>query len=641
MSDERKLSRFVLGTAGHIDHGKSTLIKALTGIDPDRLAEEKKRGLTIDIGFAHVELSEHRVVGFIDVPGHEKFIKNMVAGATAIHGVILVVAADDSVMQQTREHLSILKYLEIPDGLVVITKSDMVDEETIEIVRMDVAEAVKGTFLEDKPVVTVSALKGHGMDEFRTELNALCERVPEIPSRGIFRYPVHRSFSQSGFGTVLTGVPVSGELSVGDEVQLMPGGKSGRARGMQAYHQSVDTVYAGHCAALNISDIKKDEVERGMVACSPGYCRSVTNLEVRFTYTPLDTERPLKDYSDITFHAGSAELPAKLAFLGGAKAVRPEQAVFAQVRLEKPVVVWPGMRYVVRRLSPPETLGGGVVLGASDRRLRRNAQSTIQMLERRLSALGDHSALCEVLLEEAGLATVELKRFCIECGLLPQEMQPVLDELVNTENALKVGDKYVSAAELEKGCRDILDAMSGLHKEEPYVVYHEKVALREAGPKEDRLFDLCLDMLKSRGELEFSEGTVRQSGYSPPLSEVDRKVIARLEKWFSDSPLETHSIHSASQDMGIKISELERLYSILVQTGRIVELPDGVYLSSDDMDFARQKLEEHFEENETLRSADFKTKIGAARKVTFALLDYFEKTGLTFRKGNEHQLRRY
>ncbi len=642
MADERKLLRFVIGTAGHIDHGKSTLVRSLTGIDPDRLEEEKRRGMTIDIGFAHIRLPGGRVVGFIDVPGHEKFVRNMVAGATAVHAVLLVVAADDSVMPQTEEHLAILNFLDIKEGMVVITKADLVDEETLEIVRLDVEQTVKGTFLEGKPIVAVSATTGQGMDNFMVSLEELCDRLEERRETGIFRYYVQRVFSSQGYGTVLTGVTVSGSAGIGDTVELMPGNETGRIRNLQAYHSEVDRIYAGHCGAINLADLKKEELQRGMVAGTPEYLRAASEIEVKFTHAPLEGGKPLKDYSEVFFHAGSAEVAGKIALMGGIKHLEPGCESFAQLRLSQDVVVWPGMRFIIRRPSPPETLGGGVVLAASGRKFRRSAPDVLKFFEKRLAALGDPVSLATLAIEESGSRPQTLTYLCSETGLLPQELSPRLAELVRKREIYEIGKgRFVSSASFEAIKARIVQGLNELHKSQPLALFFEKSALRQFGGEDDAVFDLAVQHLLRAKMITEQNSRYQVTGFKPPLDATQSLLTKKILSWFDSTPFDAHSPNVAAEVCTTPLNEVERLYSVLRRSGEIIALPDGVFLSKTVVAEAEQKLRDYLASNPTIKSADFKAVVNASRKVAIALLDYFEKAGVTYRKGNEHALRKY
>ncbi|MFA4987103.1 MAG: selenocysteine-specific translation elongation factor [Candidatus Brocadiia bacterium] len=642
MEQGASLTRFVVGTAGHIDHGKSTLVRRLTGIDPDRLEEEKQRGMTIDIGFAHIKLPDGRIIGFIDVPGHERFVKNMVAGATAVAAVMLVIAADDSVMPQTREHLAVLRFLDIREGLVALTKCDLVDDETLQLVRMDIQSFVKGTFLENKPIIPVSAVTGQGIPELVAEIDAMSRRSVDRAARGVFRLPIQRVFSSAGFGTVVTGVPSSGKLKIGDTVEIRPGGKRGRVRGLQAYHRDVDEVIAGHSSAVNIADLHKDDVVRGMVVGTPGYLNEAADFEVHLTFLPPAPEIRLKDFAEITFHAGASEESGKIALFGGAKSLGAGEEAFAQIRLDHPVAVWPGMRFIIRRPSPADTLGGGVVLSATGVRPKRSSPEVVSFCEKRKAAVSDPEALAGLFIEEADLKPVSFDRICAETGLLPIELKPVLDAAISEGRIAEVGKgQFAAACNLSRAAELLCDSVEKLHQEKPLSFHFELSALRSSYPMEDVVFDEAIRILTRSGRIESSDGKVRKSGYAPPLS---RKQVAHIERLTSElraDPYDAHKPHVVAEKWGVPAGELDEIYRVLIQQGEIVQLPDGVYLLKGAVEEAERRLRKFFESSDVLRSGDFKDIINSARKTAIALLDHFEKTGVTIRRGNEHSLRKF
>ncbi|MCY3023351.1 MAG: selenocysteine-specific translation elongation factor, partial [Planctomycetota bacterium] len=362
MADTAQIFNVVIGTAGHIDHGKSTLVQALTGIHPDRLKEEQERGITIDLGFAPLELAGGLRVGIIDVPGHERFIKNMVAGATGVDFVMLVVAADDGVMAQTREHLQIVQLLGVRDGLIVITKKDLVEADYLELVVEDVKALVAGTALADKPVVTVSSKTGEGIPGLKALLNTALSKLARRPSSGPFRMPIQRVFAKEGFGTVVTGVPLSGQVAIGDTLEVLPPGYQGRVKGLHAYQHPITRGQAGHSTAVNLHgpDIDKQDVRRGMVVATPGIFRPCSLVTAHLT--PLaGTPWPLTHRAPVRFHAGTAEIQGRVLLLEGDQLPAGTDG-WVQVQLAEPTVAAPGDRFILRHQTPMLTLGGGVVL---------------------------------------------------------------------------------------------------------------------------------------------------------------------------------------------------------------------------------------------------------------------------------------
>ena len=399
------MKHIVVGTAGHIDHGKTALVKALTGIDADRLEEEKRRGITIDLGFAHLQLTPALRLGFVDVPGHERFIKNMLAGVGGIDLVLFVIAADESIKPQTREHFDICRLLGIPRGIVALTKSDLVDPDILELVKLEVEELVAGSFLEGAPIVPVSSVTGAGLDELRAELAKAAAAAPEKNAAGYFRLPVDRVFSVKGFGTVVTGTLVSGSVDKEQEIELYPAGKRLRVRGVESHGSRTSKAVAGQRTALNLPDIEPAELKRGDVLSVPGVFRTVTQMDCRLDL--LRSAKPLKHRAPVHFHSGTAEIEAEVRLFGGAPAMQPGTSAYVRLILRDPALLLPGDRFIIRMFSPVVTIGGGVVVDLSGRRYRKTDD-----VSARLDVLGgpDPAPRLALLVKESkfGLDMAEL-----------------------------------------------------------------------------------------------------------------------------------------------------------------------------------------------------------------------------------------
>src|SRR5580698_5267231 len=370
-----EMKNIIIGTAGHIDHGKTALVRALTGIDTDRLKEEKRRGISIDLGFAHLELSENVRLGLVDVPGHEKFIKNMLAGVSGIDLVLFVIAADESIKPQTREHFDICRLLGIPQGVVALTKADLVESDILELVRLEVEEFVAGFFLEGAPVVAVSSVTGAGLDELRRELERAACAVPSRNASGHFRLPLDRAFTVKGFGTVVTGTLISGNVCKEQEVELYPTGRLLRVRGVQVYGKPANQALGGERTALNLADIEPVEVARGMVLAAPGVFRTTTQIDCALQLLP--SAKPLKHRAPVHFHAGTAEIEAQVRLLDGSAALQPGQRGWARIVLREPALLLPGDRFIIRMFSPVLTIGGGVVVDIGGKRYRKGDRQGI------------------------------------------------------------------------------------------------------------------------------------------------------------------------------------------------------------------------------------------------------------------------
>jgi selenocysteine-specific elongation factor len=413
------MKNIIVGTAGHIDHGKTALVKALTGIDADRLEEEKRRGITIDIGFAHLQLTPALRLGFVDVPGHERFIKNMLAGVGGIDLVLFVIAADESIKPQTREHFDICRLLGIPQGVVALTKADLVEPDILELVRLEVEEFVAGSFLEGAPVVAFSSVTGAGLDDLRQALQRAASTVQEKSAAGHFRLPLDRAFTVKGFGTVVTGTLISGNVRKEQEVELYPTGRRLRVRGVQVYGEPAEQARAGQRTALNLADIEPAEVTRGMVLAAPGTFRIVTQVDCALELLP--SAKPLKHRAPVHFHAGTAEIEAQVRLLEGATALKPGQRCWARIVLREPALLLPGDRFIIRMFSPVVTIGGGVVLDTGGKRYRKSDR-----VAERLRTLAEASAAERVALlvreSKYGMGTVELVS---RTGLTEREIEAI------------------------------------------------------------------------------------------------------------------------------------------------------------------------------------------------------------------------
>lgn len=385
------IHNITIGTAGHIDHGKSELIRRLTGVHPDRLKEERERGMTIDLGYALYETSEGLRVGVIDVPGHERFVKNMAAGAASTDLVVLVVAADDGVMPQTREHLMIMSYLGIKKGVVALSKIDLVDAEMIELATEDIRDLLRGTFLEGAPILPVSSLTNEGLDRLRDAIDKAVASVDPTANSGTFRMPIQRAFTRKGFGTVVTGVPVSGTARVGDPMEIFPLGAKGKIRHIQAYNEPCELARAGHRAALNISDVDYRLLRRGLVAAAPGSLRSTLFFEAEFQLA-RSARCPLANMTDVRVHTGAAEVLATIVLLDR-NTIEPGETALVQLRLTEPVVVVPGDPFVLRLRSPALTIGGGTIVGLFPYKLKRFKEHILKRVAARRDSAGDLDAM--------------------------------------------------------------------------------------------------------------------------------------------------------------------------------------------------------------------------------------------------------
>ena len=640
MTSSDRIFNVVVGTAGHIDHGKSTLVERLTGVDPDRLPEEKARGLTIDLGFAPLELPDGRRVGIVDVPGHERLIKNMVAGATGIDVVVLVVAADDGVMPQTREHLTIIEILGIEHGLVAMTKADVVEAEMRELVREDIADNVAGTFLESAPIVEVSSITGEGIPDLVETLVQTIDRVEPRETSGVFRMPIQRIFSPKGFGTVITGIPVSGTVKVGDTLEVVPLGQRGRVRGLQAYKETSSTARAGHSTAVNLSDVDYRSVERGMVLAEPGYFEGATMYEAELRYLPAG-RRPLVHQTPIRLHVGTAEALGRVHLLEK-KSMEPGETSFVQFRLDDPVVAAPGDRFVLRLYSPMETIGGGKILGVSDRRLKTGKDFILERLRRKQSAVGDQRQLIEALLVERGYDTIAEKDIAKQLGVRPDEARDLVASLIDEDVARRASraGQVLSTRQLTSATEASRRCAESYYRDHPRRLLMDKSYLRrELDAGEVFLADL-LAAMASTGDVEITPaGLLRWRDFGPSLGEEEEAMRDAIEAVCQERLFTPPSPDELAAEKGWPEATTLELFDLLTEQGELRKVADGIYFHCRAMDEARRRLREHLGREGSMTAGDAKNILESSRKYSIPLLETLDREGFTVRKGDVRVLK--
>jgi selenocysteine-specific elongation factor len=638
-SPETPTINVMVGTAGHIDHGKTELVKLLTGCDTDTLREEKERGMTIDLGFAPCILATGERVGVVDVPGHEKFVRNMVAGATGIDMVLLVIAADDGVMPQTREHLALVELLGVKKGLTAVTKIDRVDAERRAAVLGDVRRFLQGTFLAEAPIVGVSPITGEGYGEFYAALNAVVQEVKRRPTAGIFWMPVERVFSVAGYGTVATGIPVRGTVRVGDTLQVLPQATTARVRSLQVYHVDAREGRAGECVALNLTGVEPGNLGRGRVLATPGFLN--TGRFVRATLTVLPgLPTGLRDMTRVHFHVGTAEAAGRVALLEPAPPVSGG-TVLAEVRLDEPVVTAAGDRYVVRGLSPLTTLGGGLVLEVAEGKVRRSRADVLTDLHEREKALSNPRSWVAYLVERSGAFGLPREDLSPQSLLTLPELEILLKELVEAGKVRLVagGRVLISRGGLAAAGELLQDRLHAFHQEHPLEAGASRDWLtKETGLSLDVL-GVTVAALAEQGSVAEERGLLRLSDFRVPLSAEQKSLADRLEALFRERLFSTPSLAEAATALGAAEEEVAELGRLLEQQGRLVTLGEKVTLHREALDQARSTLLRHLAEQKEVRAADLRDLLGTSRKYAIALLDYFDRTGLLLRRENVHYLR--
>jgi selenocysteine-specific elongation factor len=614
------MRNIVAGTAGHIDHGKTALVKALTGIDADRLEEEKRRGITIDLGFAHLQLTPNLRVAFVDVPGHERFVKNMLAGVGGIDLVVFVVAADESIKPQTREHFDICRLLGIPRGVVALTKSDLVDEEILGLVRLEVEELVAGSFLENAPIVPVSSTTGAGLDELRAALVRVAGATTEKDPRGHFRLPIDRAFTIKGFGTVVTGTLVSGAIEKEQEVELHPAGRRLRVRGVQVHGSSSGRAVAGQRTAVNLADIEPSEIARGNVLTAPGRFRPVTRIDCRLDLLP--SARPLKHRAPVHFHAGTAEIEAEVRLLDGLSSLQPGGSAYAQIVLRDPALLLPGDRFIVRKFSPVVTIGGGVVLDIGERRYRKadNAAARLGLL-----AGSDPAVRLALLMRESKFG-MGLGELVARTGLRP-------DEIVRASvKPLPGRDWYVDAAWFRATADRLARTVREFHGKNPLLPGIPKQDLRSRELAEAPPF--LLDALLADAKDLVAEGEiVRSRAHKVMLKEDEEQARAKIEHAFEAAGLAVPSVTEVLAQAGVEPARARTLLAGLLREKRLARISEDLVFHRAAVDQLRALLAPR--KSQRFNVAAFKEWTGVSRKYAIPLLEYLDREHVTRREGDE------
>ncbi|HET9491526.1 MAG TPA: selenocysteine-specific translation elongation factor [Methylomirabilota bacterium] len=627
----------VVGTAGHIDHGKTALVKALTGIDTDRLPEEKARGITIDLGFAFLEEPGGLTIEIVDVPGHERFVKNMLAGVGGIDVAMLVVAADEGVMPQTREHLAICSLLHIKTGLVVLTKADLVEADWLELVRDDVATLVHGTFLDGAPLLAVSAKTGAGLPELRTTLGQIAttvspRRVDELP-----RLPVDRVFTVKGFGTVVTGTLMAGRLAVDDRVEIYPKGLNAKIRGLQTHGRSVTEARAGQRTAVNFQGIERAAVERGDVVGLAGTL--VPSRLVDGTLELLaEAPRPLKLRDRVRFHAGTSEIMARVLLVGRPELLPGERA-FARLRLEAPVVAVPGDRFVVRSYSPIVTIGGGTLLDVDPPRFRRKAPSLLAHLA--LLERGTPEEVAEEHVRHVGTAGVRASALAGRAPFGPEQLRQILGRLEAERRVLAIERDWFIHPESYDRLRDlVVGALEQFHRANPLRSGMSREELRgRAGAPDERIFAHLLAALDAEGRVRTERDKVRLGSHVVRLSPDQQRSVDRIEQEFLKAEAAPPSPEEALGRAGLKGDEEHELFQLLVADRKLVRVKESLYFHASALDAIQDKVVSLLRERKEIAPGDIKDLLGISRKYAIPLLEHLDARRVTARVGEKRVLR--
>jgi selenocysteine-specific elongation factor len=626
----------VAGTAGHIDHGKSSLVLALTGIDPDRLKEEKERGITIDIGFAHLELGDGLTLGVVDVPGHERFVKNMLAGVGGIDLVMLVIAADEGVMPQTREHLAICHLLRIPRGLVVLTKADLAEPDWLELVQEDVRSFLRGTFLGGAPILPVSAKTGQGLPALREALLTLAHAVPSRGTDATFRLPIDRVFTIRGFGTVVTGTVASGQLALDERVEVYPRGLQAKVRGLQTHGRPVSTAAAGQRAAVNLQGVERAAIERGDVLSLPGLLQPTYMLDATCELL-ADAPAPLRTRQRVRFHIGTSEVMARVHPVAGA-AIEPGQVGYVQFRLEAPVVALPRDRYVIRSYSPMVTIGGGEILDVAPSKARRSAA-----LAARLRGLetSPPAAVLEAHIQRVGGGGVRTAELRARTSFGPEALRGYLQDLVARERVFVVDREwYVHRDTSERLSRDAAAALAAFHAREPLKPGMSKEELRtRLGSLEERVFLALLERFAAAGVLVVDKDKVRGAAHAVRLTPAQQAASDRLEAEFRTAGVAPPTLEEAFAKLGLAGSSAQAMAQLLVDGHRLVRIREGLYFHTEPLQAAVERVLTFLREHRAITPQEIKDLLGISRKYAIPLLEWLDAQRLTVRVGDKRVLR--
>jgi selenocysteine-specific elongation factor len=637
---ELVMKQIILGTAGHIDHGKTALVKALTGIDTDRLKEEKERGITIELGFAYLDLPGGSRIGIVDVPGHERFVRHMVAGAGGIDILALIIAADEGVMPQTREHLDICTLLGVERGLVVLTKIDLVDQDLRKLAIEDIKDFTKGTFLEQAPIIPVSAVTGHGLGDLITALEHLVEQVKERSAAGLLRLPIDRVFTMKGFGTVITGTLVSGQVKTGDAVEILPDGISTKVRGIQVHNAKVEQAKAGQRVAINLQGVEKSSIQRGGVVLHPGTIEPTHLLDVEIIHLP-HAPRSLRNGVSLRFHTGTSYQMARI-FLLGANELKPGQRGYAQIRLQNAVAALPNDRFVLRGSSQIQTIGGGIILDAHPQRHKRFKGDVITLLEQLKGGapplvLGFH-------IKKGGVQGMELKKLAGYTNIPPAILAATMQELLSRRQAIKFdkeAERLIDEGIYNELKGEMIQALKRYHAENPLKPGMPKEELKSKLPAEvdGKLFNtLLLDLMGSEAVVA-EKDKVRLTDHAIALEGRQQALEEKIAGIMRRSGLTPPSTKELVGQLATSEKEVQAILSLLADGGQVVKLKEGVYFHREPLDELRGRLVAFLKEKGRISTQDFKSLTNASRKYTIPLAEYFDAIKVTVRVGDDRILR--
>ncbi|SDO99318.1 selenocysteine-specific translation elongation factor [Desulforhopalus singaporensis] len=641
------MREIVLGTAGHVDHGKTSFVKALTGFETDRLKEEKKRGITIELGFAYLDLPCGHRIGIVDVPGHEKFVKTMVSGVSGIDILIFIVAADEGIMPQTVEHFDICRLMGIEQGIVVITKKDMVDSDWLEMVNDEVVEFCEGSFLEGAPIINVSSITGEGIEEVRKEIDKMVRAHNFTEVFGPFRLSVDRIFAVKGFGSVVTGTSISGRTEIGEELCLYPSGRVAKVRGIQVHSRSVEQVEAGHRTAINLQGVDTDEIKRGMVLAPPNTLKPSYMLDCHLIYLGANP-KPLKHRTRVRVHLGTAEILGRISLLDRDELQPGEEAV-VQFLLEDKASVWPGDKYVIRSYSPILTIGGGTVLGNVSPRKRKRLVEKDREYNRSVAEIMQSGTVEDKILcllsekQEMGLTAEEMS---IRLGLFGKHLNKALQNPISQKKIAVVDSatqRYV-VVEIAEKIKDMLVArLEKHHRDKPMLPGLAKEELRSSLGRavDPKVFNYCVNDLVKKNVMVQEGSDIRMAGHEVALKADEKELQQELARWYSEKGLYTPTIKETMDHFDEYPATLvKEVISLQLREGQLVKISESLYYARQVIDPLIDSVVSHIEKNGEIDAPAFKELTGLTRKFSIPVLEYLDRVKITMRVGDKRILRK-
>ena len=630
---------YIIGTAGHIDHGKTSLIKALTGEDTDRLKEEKERGISIDLGFAHFDLPDGTQAGIVDVPGHERFIRNMLAGAHGIDLVLFTVAADDGVMPQTEEHLDILHLLGVKSAIFLITKVDLVAPSRVQEVEEEIKILTFGTSLENSPILPFSAVTGQGLAELREEIVRKLQLASKPPPQGYFRLPVDRAFLLQGHGVIVTGTALSGEIKTGDHVRALPGGQTFRVRSLQVHNRSVDAAGWGQRVAANLTGLEKSSVERGHVVAHEKLTLTTDRFDARLEVRPAAT-KGIKNHQRVRIHLGTAERLAKLIVLGAKEKLEPKEAAFCQIALGEPLLALRGDHFIVRDETARRTLGGGIVIHPWPRKHKRGEAD----LEKRLESLcGDDAAkLIERFMEESDEFAAAVEPLYHFLNLKEEEVRDLLGRAPNILAISAEGEKlYTTETKWRALKNKIAQVLQEHHAAHALAAGMDMEELRVKLPYKisPRLFRILVEMVEAAKTVVRDGSILRLPGHRVELRAEEKTLTEKIKRLLGASPMAPPELKQMEKDLGAERGKVAEVVRVMEREKSIVRVATDLYFLADCVDNVKAVLYKYLSENGEITAATFRDLLGSSRKYTIALLEYFDREGITVRIGDARRLK--